>query len=118
MISDSLINNLAATLVSGTFTPASHVAFTSTEVSFDPSSNELSGEFDRVSATGSNVLGITTFTGVRTGALASSTGDRVNAIALFNSSSGGQVYSVVLVPSVLHTTDFDFEVEWIQEVSD
>ena len=113
MITDVFLQELAKNINGESNTNASHLAYSSTAITPDATDTTLTGEFlTRVSATGSRVLTETTFNAIRSGAVASSSGDRINAMALFTSSSGGNLFAEALVPSILHTTAFDFEVDW------
>ena len=118
MNTDTLYSNIAGVLVGDSFNIPSHIAFSSTVVTLDPTSSTLTGEFgSRVATTPSRELNVATYSAIRSGAVASSTGDRINSIGLFSSSTGGELYSIVLVPSLLHTTSFDFEIDWSEEVT-
>jgi len=118
-IMDNLLNDMAKTLIGDTFTAPTHGAWSSTAITIDPTDTTLSGEFGtRSTMVGSRILNEVTFTGLRTGAsVTSSTGERLNSMGLFNAASVGTLHSEALVTSVLHTSDFDVELDWIIKVN-
>jgi hypothetical protein len=113
MITDNFLNQLAGVMNGEAMGVPSHIGFSSTALVLNPVDSTLSGEYlTRVASTGSRVLNKTTFNALRSGAVASSTGNIINAIGLFDASTSGDLYSEALVPSLLHTTSFDFEIDW------
>jgi len=118
MITDTFLNELATVINGGTMDVPSHIGFTSTALTLSGTDTSMSGEFgNRVSVSGTRVLSNTTFGGLRGGAVASSSGDTINAIGLFDASTTGDLYAEALVPSVIHTSTFDFEIDWGIRVS-
>lgn len=112
-LTDTFLNSMAGVIVGESFSIPSHVGFSSTAITINPTDTSLSGEHgDRVSVANSRTLNRVVFTGVRSGAIASSSGDSLNSFGLFSSSAGGNLYSEALVASLLQTSDFDVEVEW------
>ena len=118
-LTDNLLDDMAKTLNGETYTKPSHVAWSSTAITVDPTDTTLSGEFgDRTTITSARTNNEVTFSGVRTGAsVASSTGERLNSMGLFNSSASGTLHAEALVTSVLHTSDFDVELDWVIKVN-
>lgn len=113
MITDTFLNNMAAVLNGSSFSIPTHNAFSSTSITQSPTASTLTGEsLTRVTLTPDTVVNRTNFTGLRSGAVASSSGNIVNAIGLFTASSSGTLLATALVPSVLHTSSFDLSVDW------
>lgn len=90
-----------------------YVAFSEDSIIPDPTDTSLPSELDRSSIAGSRIANTATFSAIRSGATATpSTGDFINSLGLLNTSSGGTLFAEATVPDILHTSDFDFEVEW------
>lgn len=112
-LTDTFLNQIAGVVNGESFTQPSYVGFSSTAITIDPTDTSLSGEYgNRVSVSNSRTLNEVTLSGVRSGAIASSDGDRLNSFGLFNSSTVGDLHSEALISSLLHTTSFDVEVDW------
>lgn len=116
MIVDTFLNRIAGWLNGETANIPSYVAWSSSVITPAGTDTSVPSEYDESAATGSRVLTVTTFNSLRTGAIASSAGDYINSIYLLDSSTG-TLLAEALVPSVLHTTTFDLEVDWQLTVS-
>lgn len=117
-LTDTLLNQLAGVVNEESFTAPTHVGFSSTVIIIDPTDISLSGEYgNRVAVTGTRNLNEVNFSGVRSGAVVSSSGDAINSYGLFNSSTAGDLHSEALVTSVLQTTSFDIEVDWLVKIT-
>lgn len=114
-VTDSFLNEVAESFVTGTIPVPSHVGFSNgTSIIVDPTSTSLQGEFgSRVAVTSNNTLNETTFSGIRSGAAASSSGDSLNSFGLFTASSSGVLCAQAIITNLLQTSDFDVEVEWV-----
>ncbi len=115
MLTDTFLEEVAKFLNNESATVVSHLTFSSDAITPDATDTSVSGELGtRISVSNSRSSSVptVTFTGTRSGAVASSSGDFVNLAALFTASSGGNLMAEAIVPSVLHTTDFDLEVDW------
>lgn len=115
MLTDNLLVDLAKYLNGESSELISHLAFSSDAITPSATDTSISGQLgSRVAVTGvrSSTEPTVTFSGLRSGAVASSDGDYVNLNALFTSSTGGTLMAEAIVPSVLHTTDYDLEVDW------
>ena len=114
MITDTFLNNIAGLINGESSRIPSHAAFSSSVITADATHTSLPTELDspRLNITKSRSTNTTTYSFVRTGALASSTGDYLNAVAIIDSVTGGFILSEATVSSLLHTTSFDVEVDW------
>lgn len=113
-LTDTFLNQVAGVLNSESMTVPSHIGFSSTAITIDPSDTTLSGEFgSRVAVTSDRTLNETTFSCIKTGATVGSSGERINAMGLFNAASSGDLHAEALVSSSLQTSDFDVELDWI-----
>jgi hypothetical protein len=118
MLMDNFLYAVAGWMNGETFTIPSFGAWSSTVLTPAGTDTSLAHEYaTRSAATGARVLGDTTFTITRSSVLASSSGDYINSLGLLTASSGGTLYAEALVPSILHTTTYDFEVDWKISVS-
>jgi hypothetical protein len=113
MINDNLLNGVATLLSGGSFTIPSYLAFGSTTGTLTATDIITSGEFDRNAlSSDSNTTNTVTYIGSRLGSEASS--QTINIISLVNSSTANgsnDIISNFLLPSVIHTTSFDINVE-------
>ena len=76
-------------------------------------SSSLLGEYtSRDSTTGSRSSFTTTFSGLRSGTAIGSSGEVIYTAGMYDSSSGGNLMTAVLMPSVLQTSSFDINVDW------
>lgn len=117
MITDLFLNEIAKNINGESSSAPSHCAFSSTVITPDATDTSLAQEWDRSSATGSRVSNVVTLTAIRSGAIASSTGDAINALGLFTAASGGTLLAEATVPNILHSDTFDLETEWRITVS-
>lgn len=111
VLTDVFLIEMAKALNGESFSTPTHGAFSSSVITPAATDTSLPSEYDRSSFTGSRDSNEVTFSGLRSGATASSSGDYINLFGLLDSSSGGNLFLEALVPSVLHTTSFDFEVD-------
>lgn len=116
-LNDTLLYQLAGSLNGEAYDNPSHAGFSSTAITIDPTSSSLSGEFgSRVVVSGSRTLNEVSFNGLKTGAVVSSVGESISSFGLFNASSSGDLQAHALTASLLHTSDFDIEVDWVISV--
>lgn len=115
MIMDTFLNNIAKWINGESASIISHTAYTSTVITpaTTDTSVQFSGEYDRTTASGTRNLNEVSFNSVRSGAIASSGGDTINTVGLFNAGTGAELLAEATVPSLLHTTDFDVESDWV-----
>ena len=111
MITDVFLQEIAKSINGESSTVPSHMAFSNDSTTPDPTDTSLASEFDRSSITGSRVTNSITFNSIRSSATASGSGDTINKLGLFSASSSGNLFMEATVPSILHTDDFDFEVD-------
>lgn len=114
MITNTFLQRVAGLINGESVAVPSHGAFSSSVLTADGTRTSLPDELDatRLVLTGSRSGTTTTFSFLRSGATATSTGDYINTMALIDSATGGFVMSDLAVPSLLHTTSFDVEVDW------
>lgn len=112
MITDVFLQEMAKAINGESFTKPVGIAFSSSVITPAATDTSFAHEFDRATLSGSRTSNEVTFSGIRSGATASSSGDYINLIGLFSTdTSSGDLFVEALVPSVLHTTSFDFEVD-------
>lgn len=116
MINDNLLNGVASLLAGGSYTIPSNLAFGSTSGVLTAQDVITSGEFDRNTlSTYSSTNNLVKFIGSRLSTEANN--QVVNIISLTNSNTLGgssDIQASFLVPSLIHTTSFDINVEfWI-----
>lgn len=116
MIVDTFLNRIAGWMNGESANIPSYVAWSSSVITPAGTDTSVPSEYDESTASGSRILSVTTFNSLRSAVLASSSGDYINSIYLLGSSSG-TLLAEALVPSVLHTTTFDLEVDWALTVS-
>ena len=114
MINNNFLEQIADAMAGSSYSIPTHLAFGSTVIVPAAGDSVLSGEFGNrysVSKTpGSNVV---TYSGIRIGAdVASSSGEYLNGLALFTSSSGGLLMANEALSSILHTTAYDIAVDY------
>lgn len=118
MINDNLLNGTATLLAGGAYNVISHLAYGSTTGTITSADLITSGEFDRDAITGASVAANTvTYVCTRSSAVANN--EIVNCIGFHNSAilvSSGNLQANMLVASLIHTTDFDIEVELVISV--
>jgi hypothetical protein len=118
MITDNFLNTIAGWVNGETATIPSFVAWSSSAITPAGTDTSLPSEYTtRTSASGTRTLNATTFNSTRLSTLATSTGDYINSLGLLTASTAGTLYAEALVPSILHTTTFDLEVDWTITVS-
>ena len=114
MITDTFLQQMSKAFNSESFTVPGYVGFSSTAVTPDGTETSTTGVLDYSSTTNSRDSGTATdtlFTAVRSGTVASSSGDYINSLWLVESSTG-DVHSIALAPSLLHTSSYDLEASW------
>ena len=115
MLTDKFLINIAKSINGETENHVGYVTFSSTVHTPDSTDTSVAGELgSRVTATGARTSTGTevTFNGLRSGAVASSSGDDINLIGLFDTASNGELEAEATVPSILHSDSFDLEVDW------
>ena len=114
MIVDTFLNNIAG-FINGesTLIPA-YAVFSSDTITAAATDTSLPSELDdpRLSITKSRSANTTSYSFVRSGSSVSAGGDYLNSMALIDSITGGNIMTEALVANLLHTTDFDVEVDW------
>jgi hypothetical protein len=114
MINDNLLNGVATTIGVGSgYSIPSHLAFGSTTGTLTAADVITSGEFDRNALSGVVVNNNSiTFTGARLSTEANN--EYVNVISMTNSGTlrgSNDIQVSFLVPSLLHSTSFDINVD-------
>ena len=115
MLTDNFLVDIAKYLNGESSELITHLALSSTAITPSATDTSIPGQLGSrisVSNSRSSTLPTVTFNGIRSGAVASTSGDYLNLGALFTASSSGTLMAEALIPSVLHTTDYDFEVDW------
>ena len=115
MITDTFLVNMAKLLNDEAVTNPSYEGYSSDVIVPDAThtSSDFTGEISvRTTATGSRTNNSVTFTSLKTGATLGSSTDTINTIALFNSSTAGELFTEAIVPSLIQTSDFDVETDW------
>ena len=113
MITDTFLINFAKNINGESSTRPGYITFSSDVVTPSATDTTIPNELGtRSSVTGSRVSNQVTFNGIRTGAVASSGGDYINVMGLFSSATSGELLTEATVPNVLHTDNFDLEVDW------
>ena len=114
-VMNNMLTETAKAIAGESYSVMSHLAFsTDTSFAIAVSDSAISGESgDRIALSDSRSVATVTFNGTRTGALvASSDGETLTGAGTLSASSGGTLFSEILLPSLLHTTSFDIEVDW------
>ena len=114
MIVDTFLNNMAGLINGESSTIPSHAAFSSDVLTAAATDTSLSSELDspRLSITKARSTNTTTYSFIRSSTDASAGGDYLNAMAIIDAATGGYIMSETAISSLLHTTDFDVEVDW------
>lgn len=114
MINNNFIYGLGDLAVGTAVNIPSHMAFGSTQDVLSASDIITSGEISRSSLDSkTRTQNVIKFVKLKTGATSTST--PINSIGLWNSSTGGQLWSNMLTSSLIQTTSFDIDFEiWIQ----
>jgi len=87
---------------------------TDTSLEDDPTATSLDGEIGtRVACTVSVIDNRVSIAGVRASTMVVNTasGDTLTGIGLFDSSTGGELFTITTIPNLLHTINFDFNIE-------
>lgn len=116
MINDNFLLGMAKLAGGQSYTIPSHLAFGSTTGTLTSADLVTSGEFDRNALSTPDVAtNVVKYIGSRSSVEGDNT--YINVIGLHNTStpySSGDLQANFLVPSLLHTTSFDIEVEfWV-----
>lgn len=119
MINDNYLEGLAKLMTGEAYTIPSHLAFGSTTGTLSATDLITSGEFDRNAL--SNLErsdNVARFIGSRSSAEANN--EVIRVVGFHNSASlasSGNLQANFLVSSLIHTTDFDVEVElWVRHI--
>lgn len=113
MITDTFLNEITKYITGETTVAPGYVAFSEDAIIPDAADTSLPSELDRSSVIASRTGNSASFTSIRSSATATpTTGDFINSLGLFSSSTGGLLFAEATVPNINHTTAFDFEVEW------
>ena len=117
MIYNNYLNGVAIKMTGGSYTIPSHMAFGSTTGTLTATDIVTSGEFDRNALdSATQVDYVAKFVGRRLSTEANS--EVINVAGLHNTStlaSSGNLQTNMLIASLVHTTDFDVEVEfWVK----
>lgn len=113
MINDITLIELSKALNGEVFITPSHTSFGSTSTILTPATSTLPGELDRSLNSNSRLNNRTTFISSRSGvAVITPGGDRINNIGLWSAASAGSLFASSLVPSILHSSTYDLEVNW------
>lgn len=111
MITDTFLYEIAKKINGESSTSPNYIDFSSTAITPDVADTSLPGVIaGGGTATQTRYLNTVTFNKIRSGAVASSTGDYINALGL--SLNGGNLFAEALVPSILHTSSYDLEADW------
>lgn len=112
MISDHFLEQIAAAINGESYDTPAYMAFSSSVITPDATATSLPTEIGRDATTNSRVTNIVTFSATKSGATVGAGGDRINSLGLVDTSTGGTLFAQALVPSVLHTSTYDLEVNW------
>lgn len=116
MINDNYIEGCAKLLTGEAYTLPSHLAFGSTTGVLASNDTITSGEFDRNALDSkASANNVSKYIGTRSSVEAS--GETINVVGMHNTGAlgaSGDLQLNFLVPSLVHTTSFDVEVEaWV-----
>lgn len=115
MITDKTLIDMSKLANGETLDFAQYMAFSdSSTFSLDATASSTPGYTDSTSTTKfrENNLPELNINGIKTGALASSTGDTIYGAVLTPADSNEDAQALASVPGILHTQDFDLEVNW------
>lgn len=116
MITDKFENNVAGLIGGEIATIPSHIIFSTSVITPNATDTALPSELDRSVATKSRITKNITFTAIRSGSVASTGGDIINSLGLGTAPTGGDLLGEAVVSSLLHTTAFDLQVDWLISV--
>lgn len=106
------IQNIYLNSVAENETVTAYIAV-STSTDFDANSitaTSIPGEIgSRITANASRSNNVVTWSGIRSGAIASGAGDTLTGVALFTAATGGDLMFTAPLASITHTTNFDIE---------
>lgn len=113
MINNATLTGIADLIVGNTVSIPSYLALSSDSPTLGPADTTLTGEFgSRIALTKSRSGTVAQLSATRLAA--SSTSTAINAIGMFTASSSGNLWSEMLIPSLVQTTNFDVAFEsWI-----
>lgn len=115
MINNNFLEGIAKLLNNESYTLPIAIAFGSTSIVTGASDTIVSGEFSREESTSTRNTNTIKF--VATRVAGDATGETLYNTALVNSStlySSDNIQANVCIPSILHTSDFDIDIEyWI-----
>lgn len=112
MITDVFLTEIAKAINSESNAVPAYIAFSSSVITPDPGDTSLPSEYDRSATSNSRATNEVTYTASRSGTSVSGSGEYINTIGLLDTSTGGNLLAEGLVPSVLHTSTYDLEVNW------
>ena len=117
MINDNLLTDAAKALAGESITVVAAAAVCTDTVTITGSMSSLPGEApDRPAVSISRNATAVTFNAIRSGAtVGSSAGETLYAAALYDDDGAymGNLESAVSLPSLLHTTNYDIEFDWV-----
>lgn len=114
MITDIFLEQVASALASETFTVPDYLTVGTEVITPAVTDTTLSGEIGpRVSSSITRTVNAVEFASIRSStSVIDSTGDSLTSSALFSASSGGDLFTSVVLPSITHTSTFDIEFDW------
>lgn len=115
MINDEYLLGVAKLMTGETYNIPSYMAFGSDSTTISAADEVISGEFERNPLDSSeSSLNVAKFLFNRSSAVANN--EYINVVGLHNSSSGsGNLMAAFAVSSLLHTSDFDVDIEyWVR----
>ena len=114
MITDTFLSELAKDLNGESALVPSWLAFGSDVIVPNAGSTDLAGDYtERFALTGSRSSNSVTVSGIRLATdVLSSSGDVLNAAALFSASSGPTLLAETTLSSILQTSAYDIEIDW------
>jgi hypothetical protein len=111
MITDGFLTGLAKLAVGESYdVPAYLTVSSDSDVIASATTTSLLGEFgSRISLALDRTDKTAKYSAVRTGAIVGSSGDLLHAVALFPSDSGDGCQSVIVLPGLTQTSNFDID---------
>ncbi|RLJ02068.1 MAG: hypothetical protein DRP08_04895 [Candidatus Aenigmatarchaeota archaeon] len=111
VVTDLMLNEVAGDFAADSF----YLGFsTDTALEALSGATSLDGEIgSRISCTAVTVNNEVKVSGVRSSTLVIDTasGDTLTGIGLFDASTNGQLFTITTLPGILHTINFDFDVD-------
>jgi hypothetical protein len=113
-VTDDFLEEVMKAVNGESYATPEYVSWSSDAITIDPTASSLTGEYGSRNGT-TNVRSGTglTLSVVKTGATVGSAGERINSMGLFSTSTAGIIMSQALVSSLLQTSDFDVELDWV-----